>query len=176
MTRSRQVFSTASFAKRGASVMLAATLAVGSVPAISLAQANLGMEGAPIALAAEGSGYDLEVGKAYVVGATWSNDFNMGARFLGSQATVVFDGGSYAVKMTLADEGKQFIDSAILTFGGAQYRPDGEGTFTFPFAALEDSFSLTITKMGDMPIQPTVQVSLDLSSLPVGQPEPEPEP
>lgn len=59
--------------------MLAATLAVGSVPAISLVQANLGMEGAPIALAAEGSGYDLEVGKAYVVGATWSNDFNMGA-------------------------------------------------------------------------------------------------
>ena len=40
-------------------MMLAATLAVGSVPAIALVQASTGAAGTPIAMAAE-AGYDLD--------------------------------------------------------------------------------------------------------------------
>lgn len=183
MARSRQVFSRASFARSGMSIALAATLAVGSVPAIALVQANVTGD-APVALAAESGTYDLEVNKEYPVDMTWSN--NMGSQFLGDQAIVVFDGNSYSVKLALTEAGLAFADSAVLTFNGVEYAPTN-GVFSFPFTTLESGFQLTITKMGGMPVQPTVDVSLDLNSLPTGstdggsgegsgaeQPDPEP--
>ena len=56
--------------------MLAATLAVGSVPAIALVQASTGAAGTPIAMAAE-AGYDLD-GKSYAAGVTWEGSADLG--------------------------------------------------------------------------------------------------
>ena len=173
MIRSRQRFA---FAKRGAAVMLAATLTAGMVPTMALAQSD-GAGTTAAAAAVTNDGFYLEEGQTYSVGMTWSNDFGMGARFLGTQAQLVYTGGAYIAKLTLTSEGQTYADNAVLTYNGVDYASEN-GTFSLPLSSLTSGLQITITKMGNMPMKPTVDVALDLSELPTQPPvvEPDPEP
>ena len=83
--------------RKGTSLVLAAALATGMVPAIALAQdANEG--DARVAVRAEAQKeFNLEVGKAYTVDVTWSS---MAANFLDKTVQLVWDGTNYAIDIS----------------------------------------------------------------------------
>lgn len=113
MLRSRQGFSFSSFAKRGATVALAAVLAVGSVPAVSLVQAASGQSPA-LAYAADGDTVTTPDGLQMVVGATYNatasylnasdpSRESMAGAYLDPTVQVVYNEGTsdYSVTITV---------------------------------------------------------------------------
>lgn len=124
-----------SVVRRGTSLVLAATLATGMVPAIALAQ-DAGSNGnAPVAEQAEGQKeFDLEIGKAYTVNVFWSS---MAGTFLDKTVQLVWDGTNYTIDISSSnmsffgymevdgkradlvtnDEGKQVFRVTVSDFG-----------------------------------------------------------
>lgn len=124
-----------SVVRRGTSLVLAATLATGMVPAIALAQ-DAGSNGnAPVAEQAEGQKeFDLEIGKAYTVNVAWSS---MAGTFLDKTVQLVWDGTNYTIDISSSnmsffgymevdgkradlvtnDEGKQVFHVTVSDFG-----------------------------------------------------------
>ena len=186
MARSRQVFSTASFARCGASVALAATLAVGSVPAISLAQASLDMEGTPIALAAE-AGYDLN-GQSYVANVTWAGSSDLGGmasvaqgmltNFFGNQVQVSQnEDGSFNVVISFVE-----YNDAIqqIEYNGQSIQQSSDQTYTLVVSSLDEPIAAKLYIGGAMagmfPNGVGFTMTIDASGLPAAEPEPAPEP
>ena len=105
MIRSRQGFS---FAKRGAAVMLAATLTAGMVPTMAFAQVDgAGGATATVAAAATGDGFYLEEGQAYTVPVSWlktTGGTSMMAQYFSSSATVTYANGAYAVEVSTVQQ------------------------------------------------------------------------
>lgn len=123
-----------SVVRRGTSLVLAATLATGMVPAIALAQ-DAGNGNAPVAEQAEGQKeFDLEIGKAYTVNVAWSS---MAGTFLDKTVQLVWDGTNYTIDISSSnmsffgymevdgkradlvtnDEGKQVFHVTVSDFG-----------------------------------------------------------
>lgn len=124
-----------SVVRRGTSLVLAATLATGMVPAIALAQ-DAGSNGnAPVVEQAEGQKeFDLEIGKAYTVNVAWSS---MAGTFLDKTVQLVWDGTNYTIDISSSnmsffgymevdgkradlvtnDEGKQVFRVTVSDFG-----------------------------------------------------------
>lgn len=124
-----------SVVRRGTSLVLAATLATGMVPAIALAQ-DAGSNGnAPVAEQVEGQKeFDLEIGKAYTVNVAWSS---MAGTFLDKTVQLVWDGTNYTIDISSSnmsffgymevdgkradlvtnDEGKQVFRVTVSDFG-----------------------------------------------------------
>lgn len=120
--------------RKGTSLVLAATLATGMVPAIALAQ-DAGNGNAPVAVQAEGQKeFNLEVGKAYTVNVAWSS---MAGTFLDKTVQLVWDGANYTIDISSStmnffgymevdgkradlvtnDEGKQVFRVTVSDFG-----------------------------------------------------------
>ena len=124
-----------SVVRRGTSLVLAATLATGMVPAIALAQ-DAGSNGnAPVVEQAEGQKeFDLEIGKAYTVNVAWSS---MAGTFLDKTVQLVWEGTNYTIDISSSnmsffgymevdgkradlvtnDEGKQVFHVTVSDFG-----------------------------------------------------------
>lgn len=174
MTRSRQTFSAASFARGGMAFALAATLAVGSVPATALVQANA-TGNAPIAMAAQGDevetadGFYLNVGQEYTLPVSFLNADGSGAASMagqfmeGSAIVSCADDGTYAVSVSTNDTGAGMISA--VSIGGVQAAQDGT---SFTASGIESikgdiTVSLTVTMMGRA-VDALMQ--LDASALP----------
>ena len=120
--------------RKGTSLVLAATLATGMVPAIALAQ-GAGNGDAPVAVQTEGQKeFDLEIGKAYTVNVAWSS---MAGTFLDKTVQLVWDGTNYTIDISSSnmsffgymevdgkradlvtnDEGKQVFRVTVSDFG-----------------------------------------------------------
>lgn len=174
MMRSRQGFS---FAKRGAAVMLAATLTAGMVPTMALAQ--VGDAGSAAASAvATGDGFYLEEGKSYSVPVAWLNAStgteSMAASYLSKTATVSYGNGVYDIRVSANDKGMSEL-LGMTYDGGTPAVSTGEGEFQILSNSLGGTIavSLTIKTMQDMGMGAVgVNLSLDTSSLPTEAPEP----
>lgn len=120
--------------RKGTSLVLAATLATGMVPALALAQ-DAGNGAAPVAVQAESQKeFNLEVGKAYTVNVAWSS---MAGTFLDKTVQLVWDGTNYTIDISSSnmsffgymevdgkradlvtnDEGKQVFRVTVSDFG-----------------------------------------------------------
>ena len=112
-----------SVVRRGTSLVLAATLATGMVPAIALAQ-DAGSNGAtPVAFSDEGQQkqYDLEVGKAYTVNVAYDAEGSMAAmvqqmigKYFGNQVDIVAQAdGTYNVVVGFAEYSAAIGDMTV---------------------------------------------------------------
>ena len=120
--------------RKGTSLVLAATLATGMVPALALAQ-DAGNGDAPVAVQTEGQNeFDLEIGKAYTVNVAWSS---MAGTFLDKTVQLVWDGTNHTIDISSSnmsffgymevdgkradlvtnDEGKQVFRVTVSDFG-----------------------------------------------------------
>lgn len=121
MPRSRQCFSYASFAKHGATVALAAVLAVSSVPAAAMVQAASG-ESPQLAYAVENGevktpdGFYMVPGQSYEIGIKCSAMGTMEP--FGTAAKVTYNESSgYTITLNFADEYGSMITD--VTFNGS---------------------------------------------------------
>ena len=180
MIRSRQRFA---FAKRGAAVMLAATLTAGMVPTMALAQAGGSSAATAAAAAATNDGFYLEEGRTYTVPVSWLNAStgaeSMAASYLSKTATVSYRDGGYDIRVSANDKGTSELLG--MTYGGTAAVSTGAGEFQILSSTLTGSIgvSLTIKTMQDMGMGAVgVNLSLDTSSLPTEPPavDPDPEP
>lgn len=178
MIRSRQRFA---FAKRGAAVMLAATLTAGMVPTTALAQTD-GSGGATASVAAAtNDGFYLEEGRTYTVPVSWLNAStgaeSMAASYLSKTATVSYHDGGYDIRISANDKGMGELLG--VSYGGIEAAKTGEGQFQIASSTLNGSMpvSLTIKTMQDMGMGPVgVSMSLDTSELPTEPPAVDPDP
>lgn len=168
--------------KRGAAVMLAATLTAGMVPTMAFAQSD-GAGTAAAAAAATNDGFYLEEGQTYTVPVSWLNAAtgaeSMAASYLSKTATVSYRDGGYDIRVSANDKGMSELLG--MTYGGTAAVSTGAGEFQILSSTLTGSIgvSLTIKTMQDMGMGAVgVNLSLDTSSLPTQPPvvEPDPEP
>lgn len=187
MARSRQSFSASSFARGGMALALAATLAVGSVPATALVQSQLDL-GAPVAMAAEGDEYDLEVGDTFTVTASYSAagntaDKNMDAIVqgmvggcLGAGVTgKVLDDGSYQLTIPRLETASDAIQA--ISFNSVSVSPENGG-YTFTVESLDETILANAvinnpTMAGMFPNGVDFAINLDTSRLPIIVPDPD---
>lgn len=153
--------------------MLAATLAVGSVPAIALAQASTGAEGASIALAAESGA--VQTSDGYWMVPNQSEDVkvslvkedgtaSMAAAYFNADAQVAWTGSGYAVSFSVTEEGMSYIKAI------AGVEDLGSGSYRATVSSLKDNVKLVFTlevPMGSTPMQmqQTGYLKIDASSL-----------
>lgn len=180
MMRTRQGFACA---KRGAAVMLAATLTAGMIPVTALAQQGAGDTGtvaaASTGAAATGDGFYLEEGKAYPVGVTFAGEGSLSAtvssmmtRYFGSSASLVYQGGSYSLTLSFA-EYSEAIGNIVC---GGQTIVQSNKTYTIPMSSPKEVVAANVAIGGKMeamfPDGIAFTMSLDTSSLPTEAPEP----
>lgn len=167
-----------SVVRRGTSLVLAATLATGMVPAIALAQ-DAGNDGAtPVALSGEGQQkqYDLEVGKAYTVTVAYDAEGSMAAmvkqmigKYFGNQVDIVAQAdGTYNVVVGFAEYSAAIGD---MTVNGNKISQSADHTYTFNVSSLDDVIKANIVIGGAMagmfPAGIDYTMTLDTSTLPI---------
>ena len=167
-----------SVVRRGTSLVLAATLATGMVPAIALAQ-DAGSNGAtPVALSGEGQQkqYDLEVGKAYTVNVAYDAEGSMAAmvkqmigKYFGNQVDIVAQAdGTYNVVVGFAEYSAAIGD---MTVNGNKISQSADHTYTFNVSSLDDVIKANIVIGGAMagmfPAGIDYTMTLDTSTLPI---------
>lgn len=167
-----------SVVRRGTSLVLAATLATGMVPAIALAQ-DAGNDGAtPVALSGEGQQkqYDLEVGKAYTVTVAYDAEGSMAAmvkqmigKYFGNQVDIVAQAdGTYNVVVGFAEYSAAIGD---MTVNGNKISQSADHTYTFNVSSLDDVIKANIVIGGAMagmfPAGIGYTMTLDTSTLPI---------
>lgn len=163
--------------------MLAATLAVGSVPAIALVQASTGAEGASVALAAESGavetadGYWMVPGETHSLPVSFLNADGSGAASMASgymekNAEVSCDAqGNYSVTITTTN-------SDMLTAIAASGASVSKNGASFTISGLSSiggtiTLQMTIAPMAAMGMGPvSALMKIDVSSLPTEAPEP----
>ena len=163
--------------------MRAATLAVGSVPAIALVQASTGAAGTPIAMAAESGavetadGYWMVPGETHSLPVSFLNADGSGAASMASgymekNAEVSCDAqGNYSVTITTTNPEMLTaiaVSGASVSQNGASFTISGlssiGGTITL---------QMTIAPMAAMGMGPvSALMKIDVSSLPTEAPEP----
>lgn len=163
--------------------MLAATLAVGSVPAIALVQASTGAAGTPIAMAAESGavetadGYWMVPGETHSLPVSFLNADGSGAASMASgymekNAEVSCDAqGNYSVTITTTS-------SDMLTAIAASGASVSKNGASFTISGLSSiggtiTLQMTIAPMAAMGMGPvSALMKIDVSSLPTEAPEP----
>lgn len=163
--------------------MLAATLAVGSVPAIALVQASTGAAGTPIAMAAESGavetadGYWMVPGETHSLPVSFLNADGSGAASMASgymekNAEVSCDAqGNYSVTITTTN-------SDMLTAIAASGASVSKNGASFTISGLSNiggtiTLQMTIAPMAAMGMGPvSALMKIDVSSLPTEAPEP----
>ena len=140
--------------RKGTSLVLAATLATGMVPAIALAQD--GSEGdAPVAVQAEPQKeLNLEVGKTYSVGVTYDADVmadavkTMIGKYFGNTVDVVAqENGTYNVIVKFAEYSAAIGD---LTVNGTKVTQSADKTYTLNVASLNEPVKVNVVVGGAM--------------------------
>lgn len=162
--------------------MLAATLAVGSVPAIALVQASTGAAGTPIAMAAE-AGYDLD-GKSYAAGVTWEGSADLGGmasiaqnmltNYFGNQVQVSQnEDGSFNVVISFV----KYSDAIQqIEYNGQSIQQSSDQTYTLVVSSLDEPIAAKLYIGGAMAVMfPNgvgFTMTVDTSGLPEAEPEP----
>lgn len=162
--------------------MLAATLAVGSVPAIALVQASTGAAGTPIAMAAE-AGYDLD-GKSYAAGVTWEGSADLGGmasiaqnmltKYFGNQVQVSQnEDGSFNVVISFVE-----YSDAIqqVEYNGQSIQQSSDQTYTLVVSSLDEPIAAKLyiggAMAGKFPNGVGFTMTVDTSGLPEADPTP----
>lgn len=156
--------------RKGTSLVLAATLATGMVPALALAQ-DAGNGAAPVAVQAE-NGFTPVEGTVYTVQVKWlkadSDSSSMMGAYFSTTAKAVYQNGKYAVSLTANESGKDM--GVKLISGGSElpYVDNSDGTRTFTVSALKlDALTFQVTAPG-MPMTPSARAVFDTSSIDEG--------
>ncbi|WP_456031044.1 NEAT domain-containing protein [Senegalimassilia anaerobia] len=156
--------------RKGTSLVLAATLATGMVPALALAQ-DAGNGTAPVAAQAE-NGFTPVEGTVYAVQVKWlkadSDSSSMMGAYFSTTAKAVYQNGKYAVSLTANESGKNM--GVKLISGGSElpYVDNSDGTRTFTVSALKlDALTFQVTVPG-MPMTPSARAVFDTSSIDEG--------
>lgn len=156
--------------RKGTSLVLAATLATGMVPALALAQ-DAGNGAAPVAAQAE-NGFTPVEGTVYTVQVKWlkadSDSSSMMGAYFSTTAKAVYQNGKYAVSLTANESGKDM--GVKLISGGSElpYVDNSDGTRTFTVSALKlDALTFQVTVPG-MPMTPSARAVFDTSSIDEG--------
>lgn len=156
--------------RKGTSLVLAATLATGMVPALALAQ-DAGSGDAPVAVQAE-NGFTPVEGTVYTVQVKWlkadSDSSSMMGAYFSTTAKAVYQNGKYAVSLTANESGKEM--GVKLISGGSElpYVDNSDGTRTFTVSALKlDALTFQVTAPG-MPMTPSARAVFDTSSIDEG--------
>lgn len=153
--------------RKGTSLVLAATLATGMVPALALAQ-DAGNGAAPVAAQAE-NGFTPVEGTVYTVQVKWlkadSDSSSMMGAYFSTTAKAVYQNGKYAVSLTANESGKNM--GVKLISGGSElpYVDNSDGTRTFTVSALKlDALTFQVTVPG-MPMTSSARAVFDTSSI-----------
>lgn len=156
--------------RKGTSLVLAATLATGMVPAIALAQ-GAGNGDAPVAVQAE-NGFAPVEGKVYTVQVKWlkadSDSSSMMGAYFSTTAKAVYQNGTYVVSLTANESGKEM--GVKLLSGGSElpYVDNSDGTRTFTVNTLKlDALTFQVTAPG-MPMTPSARAVFDTSTIDEG--------
>lgn len=156
--------------RKGTSLVLAATLATGMVPALALAQ-DAGSGDALVAVQAE-NGFTPVEGTVYTVQVKWlkadSDSSSMMGAYFSTTAKAVYQNGKYAVSLTANESGKEM--GVKLISGGSElpYVDNSDGTRTFTVSALKlDALTFQVTAPG-MPMTPSARAVFDTSSIDEG--------
>lgn len=156
--------------RKGTSLVLAATLATGMVPALALAQ-DAGNGDAPVAVQTE-NGFTPVEGTVYTVQVKWlkadSDSSSMMGAYFSTTAKAVYQNGKYAVSLTANESGKEM--GVKLISGGSElpYVDNSDGTRTFTVSALKlDALTFQVTAPG-MPMTPSARAVFDTSSIDEG--------
>ena len=156
--------------RKGTSLVLAATLATGMVPALALAQ-DAGNGDAPVAVQTE-NGFTPVEGTVYTVQVKWlkadSDSSSMMGAYFSTTAKAVYQNGKYAVSLTANESGKEM--GVKLISGGSElpYVDNSDGTRTFTVGALKlDALTFQVTAPG-MPMTPSARAVFDTSSIDEG--------
>ena len=156
--------------RKGTSLVLAATLATGMVPALALAQ-DAGNGDAPVAVQTE-NGFTPVEGTVYTVQVKWlkadSDSSSMMGAYFSTTAKAVYQNGKYAVSLTANESGKEM--GVKLISGGSElpYVDNSDGTRTFTVSALKlDALTFQVTAPG-MPMTPSARAAFDTSSIDEG--------
>lgn len=156
--------------RKGTSLVLAATLATGMVPALALAQ-DTGNGDAPVAVQTE-NGFTPVEGTVYTVQVKWlkadSDSSSMMGAYFSTTAKAVYQNGKYAVSLTANESGKEM--GVKLISGGSElpYVDNSDGTRTFTVSALKlDALTFQVTAPG-MPMTPSARAVFDTSSIDEG--------
>lgn len=156
--------------RKGTSLVLAATLVTGMVPALALAQ-DAGNGDAPVAVQTE-NGFTPVEGTVYTVQVKWlkadSDSSSMMGAYFSTTAKAVYQNGKYAVSLTANESGKEM--GVKLISGGSElpYVDNSDGTRTFTVSALKlDALTFQVTAPG-MPMTPSARAVFDTSSIDEG--------
>ena len=156
--------------RKGTSLVLAATLATGVVPAIALAQ-DAGSGDASVAAQAE-NGFAPVEGKVYTVQVKWlkadSDSSSMMGAYFSTTAKAVYQNGTYVVSLTANESGKEM--GVKLLSGGSElpYVDNSDGTRTFTVNTLKlDALTFQVTAPG-MPMTPSARAVFDTSTIDEG--------
>lgn len=156
--------------RKGTSLVLAATLATGMVPAIALAQ-DAGSGDASVAVQAE-NGFAPVEGKVYTVQVKWlkadSDSSSMMGAYFSTTAKAVYQNGTYVVSLTANESGKEM--GVKLLSGGSElpYVDNSDGTRTFTVNTLKlDALTFQVTAPG-MPMTPSARAVFDTSTIDEG--------
>lgn len=156
--------------RKGTSLVLAATLATGMVPAIALAQ-DAGSGDVSVAVQAE-NGFAPVEGKVYTVQVKWlkadSDSSSMMGAYFSTTAKAVYQNGTYVVSLTANESGKEM--GVKLLSGGSElpYVDNSDGTRTFTVNTLKlDALTFQVTAPG-MPMTPSARAVFDTSTIDQG--------
>lgn len=152
-----------SVVRRGTSLVLAATLATGMVPAIALAQ-DAGSNGAtPVAQA--DAGFTPVEGKTYSVPVTWAA---MASRYFSPSADATYKDGKWNVDLVLNDPsvvGDVSYDGKKLEVVS---QTDSEKVYRLVVDSLDDPISLTMVIIPMQMFMPNVSVSVTFDTSGLG--------
>lgn len=156
-----------SVVRRGTSLVLAATLATGMVPAIALAQ-DAGSNGAtPVALS--GEGFMPAEGKTYTAEVSWLRSDSDAASTMGgyfdSEITATYSGGQYTVSVTANATGSTLLSALQYNGKDLPSVDNADGTRTYTVVVPELTEAVFTVKVSAMPFSPSARMVVDQSSI-----------
>ena len=156
-----------SVVRRGTSLVLAATLATGMVPAIALAQ-DAGSNGAtPVALS--GEGFMPAEGKTYTAEVSWLRSDSDAASTMGgyfdSEISATYKGGKYEVSVTANATGAGLLSALQYEGKDLPSVDNADGTRTYTVAVPELTEVVFTVKVSAMPFSPSARMVVDQSSI-----------
>ena len=152
-----------SVVRRGTSLVLAATLATGMVPAIALAQ-DAGSNGAtPVALS--GEGFMPAEGKTYTAEVSWLRSDSDAASTIDSEITATYSGGQYTVSVTANATGSTLLSALQYNGKDLPSVDNADGTRTYTVVVPELTEAVFTVKVSAMPFSPSARMVVDQSSI-----------
>ena len=156
-----------SVVRRGTSLVLAATLATGMVPAIALAQDARGNGATPVALS--GKGFTPAEGKTYTAEVSWLRSDSDAASTMGgyfdSEITATYSGGQYTVSVTANATGSTLLSALQYNGKDLPSVDNADGTRTYTVVVPELTEAVFTVKVSAMPFSPSARMVVDQSSI-----------